>query len=72
MPEDARDRKGHASEVAVGVPHEDARGEPVVLHQRGRAADEGQHEVEREQVVVMQRTVGPSPDLVRGRVRGRV
>ena len=48
MSQDANDSEHHPREVAVRVPHEDPRGEPVVLPQRERDADEGEEHVERE------------------------
>lgn len=61
----AGDRKGHAREVAIRVAHEDARGVPVQSQDRQRAAQEGEDEVEREEVVVVERAVGPAPELDR-------
>ena len=62
MSEDARDSEGHAREVAVRVADEDARRGPVVPQQAERDAEEGQRQVEREEVVVVQRAVGPAPN----------
>lgn len=46
--QDANDSEHHPREVAVRVPHEDPRGEPVVLPQREGDADEREEHVERE------------------------
>jgi len=50
--QDAHDDEDHAGEVAVRVAHEDARRVPVVAEQGGRHAQEGQQEVETEEVRV--------------------
>lgn len=50
--EDADDGEDHAGEVAVRVADEDARRVPVVVPERQRDADEGEQEVEREEVGV--------------------
>mmetsp|Transcript_50392 Transcript_50392/g.116321 ORF Transcript_50392/g.116321 Transcript_50392/m.116321 type:complete len:274 (+) Transcript_50392:553-1374(+) len=63
VPKNADDCKRHARKVAVGVANEDLRRMPVELQQRGGHGDERQHQAEREEVIVVQRSLRPTPQL---------
>mmetsp|Transcript_39928 Transcript_39928/g.105497 ORF Transcript_39928/g.105497 Transcript_39928/m.105497 type:complete len:323 (+) Transcript_39928:329-1297(+) len=63
VPEDCGDRERHACKVAERVADKHLRRVPVVAHQRERDAKEGENEVEREEVVVVERPFGPAVDL---------
>lgn len=52
MPEDAYDREHHAGKVAVGVPNKNLCGIPVMPPKSEGNPDEGQKQVEREEMRV--------------------